>query len=352
MSDERSTDTDDRAGLPPCHLVRWAPADYLGSKVRLRAMRTGDSVLRFFYPELLNVLYTQGGSVTAADLVELLSLPVEEVMRCATICVELRSVVMTYRECCESDPQDMPPGAVVLTNPRVLRELETHARLRERRALGGGAGAKYGALGGRPKTKPLEGLDPFRGGRVREQFEGSGDLSKPRNPKPIDPTKPLEGLHVTPSGIGIGIGNGVGKGKNNGSGSALAVLTYWTARSKTSQRSERVTELVLKRISARIKDGFTVEDLCAAVDAACASEFYVERGYHKQPDVVFRNAERVQSLLARRETAKAHRAAEQSVATPEEAARVERRRQACKDNPRQKGETIEAYRGRIDAVLA
>lgn len=56
---------------------------------------------------------------------------------------------------------------------------------------------------------------------------------------------------------------------------------------------------MLKRIAARFADGFAEADLKRCVDVACADEFYVQRGYYKQPDVIFRNAERVASLLAR-----------------------------------------------------
>lgn len=86
---------------------------------------------------------------------------------------------------------------------------------------------------------------------------------------------------------------------------ARDVLSYWSEKAHTKPRSPKVEASILKRIDARVRDGFTVADLKRAVDVACTDEFYVAKGYYKQPDVIFRNAERVQSLLARVEHARA-----------------------------------------------
>lgn len=86
---------------------------------------------------------------------------------------------------------------------------------------------------------------------------------------------------------------------------ARDVLGYWSEKAHTKPRSAKVEAAIIKRIDARVKDGFSPADLKRAVDVACADEFYVAKGYYKQPDVIFRNAERVQSLLARVEHARA-----------------------------------------------
>lgn len=78
----------------------------------------------------------------------------------------------------------------------------------------------------------------------------------------------------------------------------LTVYLHWQAKSSTATRSPAVREGHLKRIRARLRDGFTVDQLMLAVDVAAWDEFYVEHGYHKQPDVIFRNASRIDRLLS------------------------------------------------------
>lgn len=77
----------------------------------------------------------------------------------------------------------------------------------------------------------------------------------------------------------------------------LAIYSYWQEKSGTRPRSDSVKEAHLRRIRARLKDGYAPEELQRAVDVACWDSFYLERGYHKQPAVIFRNAERVNRLL-------------------------------------------------------
>ena len=83
---------------------------------------------------------------------------------------------------------------------------------------------------------------------------------------------------------------------------AQDVLDYWTDRTQTSFRSAKVKLAALSRIRRRLDDGFGPDDLKKCVDYALYDEFYVEHGYAKQPEVIFRNAERVQSILTRVQT--------------------------------------------------
>lgn len=80
---------------------------------------------------------------------------------------------------------------------------------------------------------------------------------------------------------------------------AVEVFDYWTERTGTSVRSPKVRQTILARISARLKEGYRPEDLKRCVDYARYDPFYAEKGYAKQPDVIWRNGERVQSILSR-----------------------------------------------------
>lgn len=80
---------------------------------------------------------------------------------------------------------------------------------------------------------------------------------------------------------------------------AYDVYLYWVEKTKTALRSEKVKQATINRIRLRLDDGFGPEDLKRCVDFAMVDEFYQEHGYHKQPDVLFRNAERVQSIMSR-----------------------------------------------------
>jgi hypothetical protein len=77
---------------------------------------------------------------------------------------------------------------------------------------------------------------------------------------------------------------------------ADVVLAYWSERTCTNLRSGKVRDKTLSRIRARLKDGFSVADMKACVDYALESEFYRGKGYHKDPAVLWKDAERVQKL--------------------------------------------------------
>ena len=83
---------------------------------------------------------------------------------------------------------------------------------------------------------------------------------------------------------------------------AQEVADDWRERTQTQPRSSKVNAAVLERIRRRLDDGFGPDDLKRVVDFALYDEFYVQHGYAKQPDVIWRNAERVQSILARVQT--------------------------------------------------
>lgn len=80
---------------------------------------------------------------------------------------------------------------------------------------------------------------------------------------------------------------------------ALAVLAYWQERTSTKLRSPKAKEQILARIKSRLRDGCSVADLKACVDFALLDPFYVEKGYAKKPDVIWRSAERVGDLANR-----------------------------------------------------
>ncbi len=80
---------------------------------------------------------------------------------------------------------------------------------------------------------------------------------------------------------------------------AVEVYAYWMERTRTSPRTKKAREAALTRISARLAEGYGPADLKRCVDFAMYDEFYVAHGYYKQPDVIWRNGERVQSILTR-----------------------------------------------------
>lgn len=80
---------------------------------------------------------------------------------------------------------------------------------------------------------------------------------------------------------------------------ATEVLDYWQERTRTTIRSGKVRDSILSRISRRLDEGFGPEDLKRCVEFALVDEFYAERGYYKHPDVIWRNGERVQSIISR-----------------------------------------------------
>ena len=56
---------------------------------------------------------------------------------------------------------------------------------------------------------------------------------------------------------------------------------------------------MLARIRKRLREGFSVADLLACVEHALTDEWYSAKGYAKQPDVIWRDAGRVNGILER-----------------------------------------------------
>lgn len=80
---------------------------------------------------------------------------------------------------------------------------------------------------------------------------------------------------------------------------ASDVFDYWSERTHTQVRSPKVKGDIVRRIERRLDEGYSPADLKRCVDYAMHDEFYARQGYYKQPDVIWRNAERVQSILSR-----------------------------------------------------
>jgi hypothetical protein len=55
----------------------------------------------------------------------------------------------------------------------------------------------------------------------------------------------------------------------------------------------------VNRIKARLKERFTVDQLLACVEFASRDDFYREKGYGKNPEVLWKDAARVESLCQR-----------------------------------------------------
>jgi uncharacterized protein YdaU (DUF1376 family) len=82
---------------------------------------------------------------------------------------------------------------------------------------------------------------------------------------------------------------------------ATELLTYWSERTNTRLRSKAVRKAVLARVRRLLAGGAKPADLRACVDFALVDEFYVAKGYAKQPEVIWKNAERVQGLAQKME---------------------------------------------------
>lgn len=77
------------------------------------------------------------------------------------------------------------------------------------------------------------------------------------------------------------------------------VFAYWQAETGTKLRAQKTIDAAKSRIRRRLAEGYTPADLKRCVDFARYDEFYNLNGYYRQPDVIWRNAERVQSILQR-----------------------------------------------------
>jgi hypothetical protein len=80
---------------------------------------------------------------------------------------------------------------------------------------------------------------------------------------------------------------------------AREVFLYWSKRAGVKVYSKQVGFAIARRIIARLLEGFSSDELQRCVDVAMRDRNYIEHGYYKQPDVIWRNADRVASLLLR-----------------------------------------------------
>jgi uncharacterized phage protein (TIGR02220 family) len=81
-------------------------------------------------------------------------------------------------------------------------------------------------------------------------------------------------------------------------GATRKVFDYWIKRlGKTDQT--RFSEKRRKKIHTRLKEGFTVEQLCRAIDAMASDEFYNPRSGKKYNDIelVCRSSDKVEKFL-------------------------------------------------------
>lgn len=229
-------------GEAPQHLVSWAPNDWLTSRVRARSALQQDWMLRTVYFELLNVLYANGGDVPAdpSCLSDLLLLPADEIERRLPVLVEIGSITVADG---------------VVRQPRVTKELRRYDELTMKRR---------------------------EAARIRWDTDASA--------KHVN----ASAEQVQSNAMHGAMAKATATAKD-----ANEVLTYWKETTGCKVRSSAVEAQYLKRIAARLRDGLTVEELKRCVDVAKRDPFYVEQGYFRQPDVIWRNAERVQSLLSK-----------------------------------------------------
>ncbi len=82
---------------------------------------------------------------------------------------------------------------------------------------------------------------------------------------------------------------------------AKRIGNYWKEQTNTKLRSPKVAEDIIKRLVRHLRDGFTEADLKKCVDVALRIDWYVERKYFKRPEVIWRDASRIQSLCEGRE---------------------------------------------------
>ncbi len=75
-----------------------------------------------------------------------------------------------------------------------------------------------------------------------------------------------------------------------------AAVAYWIERSGTTVRSPAVRKAHHKRAGARLREKLTLDDLKACVDFAVSDDFYLSKGYNRDPGVFWKNAERVEKL--------------------------------------------------------
>lgn len=84
---------------------------------------------------------------------------------------------------------------------------------------------------------------------------------------------------------------------------APSILAHWERISGVHVRSDKVRGKYLRRIEMLLSEGCEADKLKLAASNACKDKFYVERGYHKNPEVIWRNAGRVEQLAAWRPSA-------------------------------------------------
>ena len=147
-----------------------------------------------------------------------------------------------------------------------------------------------------PTGSPLP-LEPTSTGSplpvTGDLFEGLNRKSATAQPEVCDSStgSPLPG-------IGSVIGSSIGSNKD---ARERAVFEAWSSKvwRKVHKRGEpRRTEKRMKPIRARLRDGFTVEQLVAVFEKAALSDYHLAGGYI-EPETLLRNREKVEWWLVR-----------------------------------------------------
>lgn len=141
--------------------------------------------------------------------------------------------------------------------------------------------------------------------KSRERVQRFRDKHRAKRSKKRDVTRvTLETVTVTTGNREQGIGNN-GKELTSAPNGAPAsdadsVLDHWVSLGG-KVRSPKIRSKYLTRINARLGDGFSPADLRRCAEFAWTDPFYLEKGYNKRPEVIWRNAERVAGLLDKSE---------------------------------------------------
>lgn len=78
-----------------------------------------------------------------------------------------------------------------------------------------------------------------------------------------------------------------------------AVFEYW--REQSGHKRAKLSPLRAQRVRSRLRDGFTVERLCAAVDGMLRSTFHKQNG-HDDLELALRSIEKVEQFERRKNT--------------------------------------------------
>lgn len=269
--DYAAEDSPDSGLTSRVHIMSWCPQDWLSSPLRGELAMERNHLARVVYRDLLDVLHERGGYLNRGAVAGACLVTPEEAEAALKRLLESKRIQIT------EDGR--------LYNERVLEALEEQRKYREQRALLGSAGGKRRAerttqeertetakRAADARWKPEESLNECLANAKRmHSLPSPIPIPTPK----VEPCLPSVDCVVNSTqAFDISLSPKSENPDREAYNPIAAVLAHYRTYHPRAIPKPRPTSLEWRRVRERLAEGFTVADLCAAIDGNHRSPFH------------------------------------------------------------------------------